>query len=659
MIENGLSTKEMRTRDTWIKEILKGLNSKQVEAVTYTQGPLLILAGAGSGKTTVLTRRVAYLIAQGVPASSILAITFTNKAAGELKTRIQALLGDLAAGIWASTFHSACVRILRSELPSLGLSGRFSILDTQDQLKIMRKVLKELNLSERQYPPSGFLRSISRAKENLQTEDDYRKKAASFYETKVAQAYELYQRALREMDAMDFDDLIMQTVLLLKNHQDIRERLQKKFQYILVDEYQDTNRAQYLLTRYLAEGHRNIAVVGDDDQSIYAFRGADIRNILDFEKDYPECHVVKLEQNYRSTQVILDGAYHVVSKNLYRKDKRLWTHRTGGKPITVYMALNEKDEANFVASEILKLMAGGKNLNSFAILYRTHAQSRVLEEVFMRRGIPYAIVGGLRFYERKEIKDALSYLRLLVYPKDIVSLERIANEPPRGFGGASVRKVVDYAQEKGISLVQALNEADSIKGLTKTARESAKNLGKILLEAKNRLNTMPLDTILEDILVKTGYKQYIQEEEGPEGLSRVENLNELLSSLKGIQEKGQTLEEYLETQVLMQDQDLYDEGKDAVVMMTLHAAKGLEFDTVFMVGMEEGLLPHVKSLDQEKDLEEERRLTYVGMTRARDLLYMTFAQERESFAGTGSMPVSRFLREIPVDLISFKTYQDG
>ena len=638
-------------------KILEGLNPRQIEAVTHTQGPLLILAGAGSGKTTVLTRRIAYLIARGVSPGSILAITFTNKAANELKSRIEALLGDRAKDIWAMTFHAACARILRTEFPAVGRSGRFSILDAQDQIRIMRQVLKELNLSERQYPPSGILRMISGAKDNLLGPEEYAKRATTFYETRVAQAYRAYQDKLNEQDGLDFDDLIMQTVILLRDNPAIREKYQRRFSHILVDEYQDTNRAQYVLTKILADGHKNIAVVGDDDQSIYTFRGADIRNILEFEKDYPSCHVVKLEQNYRSTQVILDGAYHVVSRNFFRKDKRLWTAKKGGKPILVYASLNEEDEARFVADEILKLLSPSRSFSSFAILYRTHAQSRTFEDVFMERGIPYSILGGLRFYERKEIKDAISYLRLIAYPKDYVSLERVINEPPRGIGPASVRKIIDYAAREGISLVDALSRASSIKGLSQKARKSAEELGNTLASVCERADTMPLHEMLAEILDRTGYRRFLEAEGTQESLGRLENLDELLASLRVFSASGKGLYEYLESQTLVSDQDMYDEKKDACVMMTLHAAKGLEFDVVFMVGMEEGLLPHARSIGDERQIEEERRLCYVGMTRAKEMLYLTFASHRETYLGTNSTRVSRFLQEIPRDLMEIRTWE--
>jgi len=639
-------------------EILNGLNPRQIEAVTHLNGPLLILAGAGSGKTTVLTRRIAYLLAKGVKPWQILAITFTNKAARELKNRIESLLGKDAEGIWAMTFHAMCARILRREFPNIGRSGKFSIMDVQDQIRIMRKVLKELNISEKQYPPSNILRKVSAAKNNLVDPETYQKRVGTFYETKVAQAYSLYQRKLQELDALDFDDLIMQTVFTFRKNRYILEKYQNKFLYILVDEYQDTNRAQYELTKMLASSHKNIAVVGDDDQSIYTFRGADLRNILEFEKDYPSCHIVKLEQNYRSTQIILDGAYHVVSNNFFRKEKRLWTAKKGGSPIIVYASLNEEDEARFVADEILKLLTDKRSFGSFAILYRTHAQSRTFEDAFIERQIPYSILGSLRFYERKEIKDAISYLRLLAYPKDYVSLERVINEPHRGLGPASVRRIINYASENDLSIIDALCQASSIPRLTSKGKKSAEKLGKILREVSFQIGSAPPHQILSEILDKTGYREQLEREGTPESLARLENLEELLASMRVFDSSGKgDLYEYLESQALASDQDSYDEKKDACVMMTLHAAKGLEFDVVFMVGVEEGLLPHVRSIGEERQIEEERRLCYVGMTRARELLYLTFAAYRETYLGKNSTKVSRFLSEIPQELLEVRSWQ--
>ncbi|HOB30197.1 MAG TPA: UvrD-helicase domain-containing protein [Bacillota bacterium] len=634
--------------------ILRGLNEPQREAVMHKDGPLLILAGAGSGKTTVLTRRVAYLISQGVDPWSILAITFTNKAANEMKSRIESMLGYQAQGIWAMTFHAMCSRILRTEYPSIGKSGRFTIMDSQDQIRIMRQVLKDMNLSERQYSPSAVLRSVSAAKDKLWTPEEMSRQASSFYETKVAQAYDLYQKKLIELHGMDFDDLIMETVFLLQKNKEIREKYQNKFKYIMVDEYQDTNRAQYELIRVLAGAHKNLVVVGDDDQSIYNFRGADLRNILEFEKDYPSCKVVKLEENYRSTQVILDGAYSVVSNNLFRKDKRLFTTKKGGNPIFVFGARDQYEEAQLVAEEVLRLSAV-KPLNSIAILYRTHAQSKNFEDAFMRIGVPYTIVGGLRFYERKEIKDAISYLRLVVYPNDYISLDRIINVPPRGLGAASLQKIISYAEANNLSIIEALCNASSIQGLSKVGRKEAQKLGAILKEVAE-MPDVPIHIAMGNILEGTGYIEWLASEDTKESEGRLENLQELLLSMKMASLKGQTVYDFLEDLALVSDQDMYDETQDACVLMTLHAAKGLEFDVVFLVGMEEGILPHARSAYDETQVEEERRLCYVGMTRAKELLYLTFAAERETYVGTTSQGISRFLLEIPEDLLEIRVW---
>ncbi len=627
--------------------VLLGLNPRQIEAVTHIEGPLLILAGAGSGKTTVLTRRVAYIIASEYKPSSILAITFTNKAAKELKTRIAALLGERGDGVWAMTFHSACARILRAEFPAIGRSGRFSIADDADQQKVMKACLKELNLSEKQYPPRGILHTISNAKNELVGPAEYAAKASTFYETKVSQAYSLYRKKLTEMDALDFDDLLMETVLMFQEHPSVLEKYQKKFQHILVDEYQDTNGVQYELTRLLARAHKRIAVVGDDDQSIYAFRGADIRNILDFERDYPQCKVVKLEENYRSTQVILDGAFNVVRHNIERKDKRLWTARKGGLPITVYAGQTGEDEARFVASEIERLVAEGTSLSSCAVLYRTHAQSRLFEEAFLNAGLPYTVLAGFRFYERKHIRDAVSYLRLLAYPKDRISLERVINEPPRGLGPAAVGKLVLYTEQQGFGLVDALCSAESIPGLTKPQRKGALELGGTLKGLSLAAPSMPLGQLLHETLERVGYLESLRNQGTRESESRLEDLEELMGSLRAYDDGEDPLYDYLENCSLTSDQDSYDENRESCVMGTLHSAKGLEFTAVFMVGMEEGLLPHSRAVLDERELEEERRLMYVGMTRAKLRLYLTFAFSRDGYLGQSRTRVSRFISEIP------------
>ena len=642
------------------KDILQGLNPKQIEAVTHGEGPLLILAGAGSGKTTVLTRRVAYLISQGASPGSILAITFTNKAADELKTRITALLGDQARGVWAMTFHASCVRILRAEFPHLGRSGSFTILDDGDQSKVMKQVLKEMDLSEKQYPPSGVLRTISHAKDNLLGPEGYARNALTFYETKVAQAYDIYQRKLREMESVDFDDLIMQTVLLFQEYPAVLAKYQNRFRHILVDEYQDTNHAQYELTRLLASGApHNIAVVGDDDQSIYTFRGADIRNILEFERDYPDCCVVKLEQNYRSTHVILDGAYHVVSNNALRKDKRLWTSQEGGLPITVYAAQSGEDEARFVAGEIERLAGEGMPVSSCAILFRTNAQSRLFEEAFLDRGVPYSILSGRRFYERKHNRDAIAYMRLLLNPKDFVSLERVINEPPRGLGPVAFQKIAAYSRENGVTLVDSLMAAAAVKGLTAPQRKSATELGAILAEVAAKAASQPLHHTMNEVLERVGYLRYLDVQGTSESEGRLEDLDQLMVSARvfseGEGERG--LPEYLEQIALVSDQDSYDARKDACIMGTLHSAKGLEFEAVFMVGMEEGLLPHARSVTDERQVEEERRLMYVGMTRAKRLLYLTFSWSRETNVGLSRVRISRFVSEIPRELLDVKTWE--
>ena len=641
-----------------LSDILQGLNPKQVEAVTHGEGPLLILAGAGSGKTTVLTRRVAYLIAQGVSPWSILAITFTNKAADELKNRIRDLLGEEANGVWAMTFHAACARILRSEFPAVGRTGNFSIVDESDQLRLMKQVLKEMDLSEKQYPPAGILRSISRAKDELKGPSEYARAAATFYETKVAQAYQMYQKKLEEQDSLDFDDLIMQAVRLFQDRPDVLAKYQARFRHILVDEYQDTNRAQYELARLLASAHpHNIAVVGDDDQSIYTFRGADIRNILEFERDYPGCRVVKLEQNYRSTQVILDGAWNVVSNNTMRKDKRLWTARQGGVPITVYAASDEEDEARFVAGEVERLILDGIPPSSIAVLYRVNAQSRHFEEEFVARRLPYTVLSGRRFYERKHIKDALCYLRLIFNPKDASSLDRIINEPPRGLGPAAFSRIAAFAGEAGVSLIEALCSADSIKGLTSVQRKAASGLGLVLKDIAAKVDSRPLHHTLNDVLERTGYLGYLEGQDPRDSQGRLEDLDELMVAARVAHENGESLQDFLERCSLASDQDNYDEGRQACVLGTLHSAKGLEFRAVFLVGLQEGLLPHVRSMDDERQIEEERRLMYVGMTRAKELLCLSFSWTREMNVGPSRTVVSRFISEIPRQLLEVRTWE--
>ncbi|MGE5589479.1 MAG: UvrD-helicase domain-containing protein [Bacillota bacterium] len=921
--------------------LLAHLNDEQREAVTHREGPLLILAGAGSGKTRVLTHRIAYLLEQGVSPFHILAITFTNKAAGEMKERVAELVGPVSRDIWVSTFHSACVRILRREAEKAGLDRRFVVLDGSDQQAVVKECLKELNLSDKQFNPYAVLSAISSAKNELVGPEAFARQARDYFAQRTAQVYELYQRKLAAGSALDFDDLIVKTVQLLQTREDVLTAYQERFRYILVDEYQDTNHAQYVLVRLLAGRYRNLCVVGDDDQcllpdvpvhtvqgvrsvaellegeavwsadpqgqirpariarvqsrgydgpvlrltaesgrvlegtpnhvgfarlapapgvwyvylsegehgyrlgvapgerpgehgpvsgltarlglqgasrawivraarseeqarltlqllerqhglesshqvhrvgqalpidqlsarrhaepralalmtrhlileeyphvraaslraryadgraaaadapltvssfasdgrpevtfdptplahihegmqvpvrsgdrvrwetvvrrevrsyhgpvydltvppyhnfvagglvvhnSIYAWRGANIRNILDFEKDYPEARVVKLEQNYRSTQNILSSAHHVVKNNLGRKDKELWTDRGAGQPVVIYAASHEHDEAWFVAGEIERLMSEqGRKLSDFAVLYRTHAQSRVLEEVFLRRQVPYTIVGGLKFYERKEVKDIISYLRLMLNPADILAFRRVANVPRRGLGPATIEKVEAHAALQGLPVLEAALQADQVEGLGKALAGKVRNFGQLVTTLARQSEFMPLSDLIDQVLERTGYLAELQQEGSLESLGRVENLKELLSVAKEFEASSEerSLEAFLTSVALVAEQDTMESGADAVVFMTLHSAKGLEFPVVFLVGMEEGVFPHSRALLEESELEEERRLCYVGMTRAKELLYLTHAWERTLYGNTVYNSPSRFLSEIPEEL---------
>lgn len=633
--------------------ILERLNPQQREAVTYLGGPLLILAGAGSGKTGVLTNRIAYLLEQGVSPFNILAITFTNKAAGEMKERVGRLVGPAGNSLWVSTFHSACVRILRREIEKLGNDRHFGILDTDDQKTIIKDCLKELNISDKQFHPSAILAAISRAKNELLGPEPFSRRAKDFFEQRVSETYVLYQRKLRQTNALDFDDLIMRTVELLQSRPDVLEHYQEKFRHVLVDEYQDTNHAQYVLIRLLAGKYRNLCVVGDEDQSIYLFRGANIRNILDFEKDFPEARVVKLEQNYRSTQNILSGAHAIIRKNRERRDKRLWTDKGSGHPIGLYQATNEHDEAWFVSNEIERLMAAeGRSYRDFAVLYRTNAQSRVFEEIFRRQAIPYCIVGGLRFYERKEVKDLLAYLRLIANPSDILSFRRIVNVPRRGIGPTTVERIERYVSEEGIPISETALQADQIAGLQGAAAAKVKRFGELMAVLRQQADFLPVKDLIGEVFERTGYLAELKAEGTDEALGRIENLKELLSEASDYQKATEdtTLEGFLEKVALVADIDNLEGGRDSVVFMTLHSAKGLEFPVVFLAGMEEGVFPHSRSLTEEKELEEERRLCYVGMTRAMERLYLIHAWERTLYGNTVHNCPSRFLNDVPEEL---------
>ena len=637
-------------------ELLKGLNKEQQEAVVHVEGPLLILAGAGSGKTRVLTHRIAYLINEkGVHPANILAITFTNKAAREMKDRIEKLLGSISENIWVGTFHSICVRILRRDIDKLGFDRSFVIFDSADQQTVVKDCLKELNLNEKNFPPKSVLHEIGRAKDELIEPDTFKKMyEADFRMRKLADIYELYQKKLKQNNALDFDDIIILTIKLLLDSPEIMEYYQRRFKYILVDEYQDTNTAQYSLVSLIAQGSRNLCVVGDDDQSIYGWRGANIRNILDFEKEFDNCKVVKLEQNYRSTKTILDAANNVIKNNLGRKNKKLWTENNDGQSIYSFKGNNEHEEGVFVASEINKLVSGeNRRYNEFAVLYRMNAQSRVLEEMLMKQGIPYKIIGGLRFYDRKEIKDISAYLRVIQNPSDNISLKRIINVPKRGIGNTTVDIAESIANERGCSIFSIISSAQEIPELKRAA---AKLESFVLLISRFRImkESMKVSEVIDDVINQSGILKELEDENTIESQTRIENIKELMSVAMEFeaQSEDKSLEAFLSHISLVSDIDNLQEQSDYVVLMTLHSAKGLEFPVVFMVGMEEGVFPGYRSMAEESELEEERRLCYVGITRAMEKLYMTNTQSRTLFGNTSYNRESRFIKEIPVQLIN-------
>ncbi len=637
-------------------DLLQGLNEKQREAVLHGEGPLLILAGAGSGKTRVLTHRVAYLINnRGVHPSSILAITFTNKAAREMKERIEKLLGESSDGIWISTFHSACIRILRRDIDKIGYDRNFVIYDTTDQQTLIKDCLKELNLNEKNFPPKSVLETIGRAKDELIEPGAFaRMNASDFRLGKIAQIYELYQKKLMRNNALDFDDIIMQTIRLFLDNPPVLEYYQRKFRYILVDEYQDTNTAQYQLISLLAQGWRNLCVVGDDDQSIYGWRGANIRNILDFEKEFEDCRVIKLEQNYRSTKTILNAANAVIRNNAGRKAKTLWTDNCTGAPIRTYQGGNEREEGYFIAREIQKLVNEGRRFRDIAVLYRTNAQSRVLEEMLMESGIPYRIFGGLRFYDRKEIKDIMAYLRVIQNPSDDISLKRIINVPKRGIGNATVDTAERAAAAEGASIFSIISAASEYPQLQRSAAR-LENFVSLIAELRALSEQCRVSDLIREVIERTGIIGELQEEQTPDAESRIENIKELVSAAMEFEiQSGETsLEEFLAHVSLVTDVDNYEEGADSVVLMTLHSAKGLEFPVVFIAGMEEGIFPGYRAMTSESELEEERRLCYVGITRAKELLYLTYAYCRTLYGNTTYNTVSRFVEEIPEELLEY------
>lgn len=634
------------------------LNPQQKKAAQSVDGPLLIMAGAGSGKTRVLTHRIAYLIASGKAAPwSILAITFTNKAAREMQERVEKLAGASARDIWVSTFHSMCVRILRRDITRIGYTSNFSILDSADQLSVIRTCLKELNIDAKKFDPRALQSAISSAKNELITPEQYENKIGDFFQGVAAKVYKAYQRKLKNNNSLDFDDLIMTTIQLFKEVPEVLEFYQNKFQYIHVDEYQDTNRAQYLLCRMIADKHHRICVVGDSDQSIYRWRGADITNILNFEKDYPETETIFLEQNYRSTSTILNAANSVIANNTGRKAKNLWTDQGEGAKIKLYQADSEHEEGYYIASEINQGRGMGRSFSDYAVLYRTNAQSRVVEETLIKSDIPYQIIGGIKFYDRKEIKDVLAYLRLISNPDDDISLTRIINVPKRGIGTTTLDRLSEKAAERNISIFSMLAEANALE-ISGRAKNTLEDFRDMITNIHNMVEYLSVTELTEQILERTGYRRELEREGTLESQARLENIDEFISVTMEFEKRNEdkSLVSFLTDLALIADIDSMDKpddgsSQDAVVLMTMHSAKGLEFPNVFIVGMEEGVFPHSRAFMDNEELEEERRLAYVGITRAEAQLYLSCARMRTLFGRTNSNAPSRFLKEIPEQLL--------
>ena len=643
-----------------LNHLLTDLNEPQRRAVECPGGPLLVLAGAGSGKTRVLTHRIAFLIAaQGVKPHEILAITFTNKAANEMKDRVETLLGPIARTMWVSSFHPACARILRKEAQLLGYQRNFTIYDAGDQVRVVKQCLKELGLDPKRFPPKGIHAVISSAKNRLIDAEAFSGMVENFFDDTVSSVYTIYQKKLFANNAMDFDDLLLRTVDLFLRFPDRLEHYQRGFRQILVDEYQDTNHAQYMLVNLLARDHRNVCVVGDDDQSIYSWRGADVRNILDFEKDYPEAEVIKLEQNYRSTQVILSAANEVISNNSERKAKKLWTDLGEGEPIRVTEIDDEHGEARFVAGEISRLeQKEDFRPGEIAVFYRVNAQSRVLEDMLIRYGIPYRIIGGTKFYERAEIKDALAYLLMVDNPNDSVSFTRVVNSPKRGIGNASVAALTRFAESGGYSMLEAAAKSEEIADLRPAAVNALTAFSGQMQELTATAADSPVAEILEEVLTNTGYLEALSAERTVEAEGRIENLRELVGVAEeydSLNAEG-SLQKFLQEISLYTDIDKPEAPEEAITLMTLHNAKGLEFPVVFIIGAEEGVFPHSRSLE-EQNLDEERRLCYVGMTRARKRLYFTYTTTRNLYGSRNYNMASRFLGELPEDLVEFERSQ--
>jgi DNA helicase-2/ATP-dependent DNA helicase PcrA len=648
------------------ERLLDGLNGPQREAVTHRGAPLLIVAGAGSGKTRVLTHRIVYLLAAGnVHPGEIIAITFTNKAAGEMKERVAHLVGGRARLMWVSTFHSACVRILRAEHEQAGLKSTFSIYDADDSRRLMTLVARELDLDPKRFPARGLAAQVSNLKNELVDPAKATAKAVGPMQRTVAEAYALYQQRLREAQALDFDDLIMETVRLFQSHPEVADAYRRRFKHVLVDEYQDTNHAQYVLIKELVGDTGELCVVGDADQSIYAFRGATIRNIMEFERDYPDARTILLEQNYRSTQTILSAANAVIDRNTERKPKRLWSEEGAGEQIVGYVADTEHAEADWVAREVDRLCKhDGFRPADVAVFYRTNAQSRVFEEVFIRFGLPYKVVGGVRFYERKEVRDALAYLRAVANPDDTVNIRRILNTPRRGIGERAEACVEALASRERISFGAALARVDEAVGISTRSANAIKDFVALLDEARGQAAASPPEEILETLLQRSGYLTELEDSADPQDAGRVENLQELVSVAREYTERATLLEEeatlagFLEQVALVADADEVPsddpEHQGVVTLMTLHTAKGLEFPVVFLTGLEESVFPHIRSLDNNRELEEERRLAYVGITRARKRLYLSRAVTRSAWGQPQYNPASRFLEEMPSELVRWE-----
>jgi DNA helicase-2/ATP-dependent DNA helicase PcrA len=636
-------------------DLLADLNPEQRQAVTHPGGPLLVLAGAGSGKTRVLTYRVAYLIrARDVPPARILAVTFTNKAAAEMRQRLEVLLGGaVARPMWIGTFHAICSRILRQDGAAIGIAPTFAVYDEEDQRRVLRQAMEALGLDERRYPPQVLHAIIGRAKDDALDAGRFAARARTFLEEAAARVWPAYQARLREEGALDFDDLLCEVLRLFEVHPDVLARYQERFLHVLVDEYQDTNHAQYLLVRALAGRWRNVTVVGDDDQSIYKWRGADVRNILEFEHDYPDATVVTLTQNYRSTKTILAAAHGVIQHNPHRHPKALWTANEDGVPVTVYEAADGADEAQFIVDEVRAHLAAGGRLRDVAVLYRTNAQSRLLEEACLRAGLPYQVVGGVRFYERREVKDLLAYLRLVVTPTDLPSLRRALATPRRGVGETSLQRVVAYAQAAGCTVLEAMQRPEALADVARPAARALEAFARLIAELRDLAARLPASQVIARAIALTGYQAMLEAEGTDEAFSRLENLRELVTVAQEVEEAtGEVdLAAFLQHLALVADADLYRDDLDRLTLMTLHSAKGLEFPVVVIAGLEEGLCPHARAIEEDGGLDEERRLCYVGFTRAKRRLVLTHARARTVFGATHLAIPSRFLDEIPEALL--------